>query len=197
MAIEVTERAGLPRERVRARLERAVERARRGDGEVLVGVTLRLAPGTDPSAIAFASRRPGEPWFCFEQPDRGGAALAALGCAHAIRASGSARFPTAAAAWRALAAAAEAEAPDGPPGAGLVATGGFAFAPEGGGSRQWAGFAPADLVVPEVALARRGRDVRLTLAVLAAPDDVPEQLVERLEARVAQLRDVPLPLLDP
>ena len=42
--------------------------------------------------------------------------------------------------------------------------------------------------MPEVALARRGDDVRLTLAALAAPDDVPEELAERLQARAAALQ---------
>ena len=180
-----------------SRCERAVRRARREGAEVLAGLTLAVGPDVDPSAVAFASRRAGEPWFCFEQPDRDGAAVAAVGCVRAIRASGPRRFAGAAAAWRALVAGAEAEPPDGPPGAGLVAAGGFAFAPDGGASRQWAGFAAGDLVVPEVALARRGADVRLTLAALAAPDDVPEQLVARLEARLAGLRRTPLPLADP
>jgi salicylate biosynthesis isochorismate synthase/menaquinone-specific isochorismate synthase len=179
------------------RCERAVRRARRGEGRVLVAITLRVDPRTDPSAVVFASRREGEPWFCFEQPDRDGAALATLGCARAIRASGEDRFAEAAAAWRELAGSAEADAPDGPAGAGPVAAGGFAFAPEGGGARHWRGFAPADLVVPEVSLARRGRDVRLTLAALATPDDVPERLAARLQARAAELRATRLPLLDP
>ena len=39
--------------------------------------------------------------------------------------------------------------------------------------------------------------MRLTLAALAAPDDVPEELAERLRARAAALRLDPLPLLDP
>jgi salicylate biosynthesis isochorismate synthase/menaquinone-specific isochorismate synthase len=180
-----------------ARCERAVRRARRGAGEVLAAITLPLAPDADPSAIAFASRRPGEPWFCFEQPDRDGAALATLGCVRAIRASGPDRFARAAAEWRALAGGAEADAPDGPAGAGLVAVGGFAFAPDGGGAPHWEGFAPADLTVPEVALARAGRDVRLTLAALVAADDVPEQVAARLEERLAGLRRASLPLLDP
>ena len=85
----------------------------------------------------------------------------------------------------------------GRPGAGLVAVGGFAFAPEGGHAPHWAGFDAGDLIVPEVALARRKDDVRLTLAALAAPDDVPEQLAERLMQRAAALRLNPLPLLDP
>jgi salicylate biosynthesis isochorismate synthase/menaquinone-specific isochorismate synthase len=51
--------------------------------------------------------------------------------------------------------------------------------------------------VPELALARRGRDVRLTVAVLAAPDDMAEELVGRIERRLAATREQPLPLLDP
>jgi isochorismate synthase len=182
---------------LRARCERAVRRARRTGREVLVALTVRVAPDVDPSATVFASRRSGEPWFCFEQPDRSGAALAALGCVRRIAGSGPARFADAARAWRELAGAAEADAPDGPPGAGLVAVGAFAFADDGGAAPHWAGFEAADLVVPEVALARRGGDVRLTLAALAAPDDVPEELAVRLEGRARELRGDPLPLLDP
>ncbi|HEY6692417.1 MAG TPA: isochorismate synthase [Solirubrobacteraceae bacterium] len=182
---------------LRARCERAVRRARRTGREVLLAFTVPVAPDVDPSATVFASRRAGEPWFCFEQPDRSGAALAALGCVRRIAGSGLARFADAARAWRELAGAAEADAPDGPPGAGLVAVGGFAFGDDGGGAPHWAGFEAADLVVPEVALARRGGDVRLTLAALAAPDDVPEELAARLERRAGELRGGPLPLLDP
>jgi salicylate biosynthesis isochorismate synthase/menaquinone-specific isochorismate synthase len=179
------------------RCERAVRRARRSGGEVLAAVTIPLAPAVDPSAVAFASRRDGEPWFCFEQPDRGGAALAALGCVKRLAGQGPRRFQQAAAAWRELAGAAEADPPDGPAGAGLVAVGGFAFADDGGGAPHWTGFEAADLIVPEVAIARRGGDVRLTLAALVAADDVPEELAARLEARARELRDTPLPLLDP
>ena len=118
-----------------ARCERAVRRARRGAGEVLAGITLPVHRGTDPSAAVLASRRAGEPWFCFEQPDRQGAAVAALGCARAIRTGGGKRFADAAAHWRELAGSAEADPPDGPAGAGLVAVVGFAFAPEGGAAR--------------------------------------------------------------
>ena len=76
-------------------------------------------------------------------------------------------------------------APDGPPGAGLVAVGGFAFAPDGGAAPHWAGFAPGELTVPEVAIARRGDDVRLTVAVLASADDLADELVARVERRLA------------
>jgi salicylate biosynthesis isochorismate synthase/menaquinone-specific isochorismate synthase len=172
-----------------------VRRARRLGRPVLVAVT-RRAEG-DPSAVVFASRRAGEDWFCFEQPDRDGAALAALGTVARLTASGPGRFGRVAAAWRALLAGALIDPPDGPPGAGPVAVGGFAFAPDGGAAPHWSAFAAADLVVPEVALARRGDDVRLTVAALAGPDDVPEELAARMEARAAGLREAPLPLLDP
>jgi salicylate biosynthesis isochorismate synthase/menaquinone-specific isochorismate synthase len=182
---------------LRTRAERAVRRARRAGRPVLLGLTVRVAADVDPSAVVFASRVAGEDWFCFEQPDRDGSAIAALGIVTRLQASGVDRFARVAAAWRELTAGAVADAPDGPPGAGLVALGGFAFAPDGGHAPHWAGFAAADLVVPEVALARRGDDVRLTLAALAAPDDVPEELASRLAARAASLRLEPLPLLDP
>src|SRR3954468_21043796 len=102
---------------LRARCERAVRRARRSGREVLVAVTLPVAPTVDPSATVFASRRPGEPWFCFEQPDRSGAALATLGCVKRLESRGTDRFTGVAADWRELAGSAEADAPDGPPGA--------------------------------------------------------------------------------
>jgi salicylate biosynthesis isochorismate synthase/menaquinone-specific isochorismate synthase len=174
-----------------------VRRARKAGSPVLLGFTTRVAADVDPSAVVFASRGAGEDWFCFEQPDRDGAALATLGMVTRLTAAGADRFGRVAADWRALTAGAEADPPDGPAGAGLVAVGGFAFAPDGGHAPHWAGFDAADLIVPEVALARSGQDVRLTLAALVAPDDVPEQVADRLHARAAALRLAPLPLLDP
>jgi salicylate biosynthesis isochorismate synthase/menaquinone-specific isochorismate synthase len=188
---------GAARAELLVRCERAVRRARRSGDGVLAGLTLRVGAEVDPSAVVFASRTALEDWFCFEQPDRDGSAIAALGCVTRLEARGPARFAELATAWRDLAARAVSDVPDGPPGAGLVAVGGFAFAPEGGAAPHWAGFGNADLIVPELALARRGRDVRLTAAVLAAPDDVPEQLVARVERRLAGLHAEPLPLLDP
>jgi salicylate biosynthesis isochorismate synthase/menaquinone-specific isochorismate synthase len=194
---------GAARAELLLRCERAVKRARRDGSGVIAGLTVRVGAKVDPSAVVCASRAAGDDWFCFEQPDRGRAALATLGCVARLDAAADEtgprdrRFATAAAAWRALVARAICDAPDGPPGAGLVAVGGFAFAPAGGAAPHWAGFGVAGLVVPEVALARRGRDVRMTVAVLAAADDVPEQLVARVERRLAELRDRPLPLLDP
>jgi isochorismate synthase len=217
------------RERLTARLALAVRRARRSGGEVLATLSLSLDADVDPSAVACASRRPGEPWFVFEQPDRGRAALATLGEVTSLHASGPTRFATVADRWRALSAAAVSDPADEPAGGGAgggpIAVGGFAFAPEGGAAPHWQGFQPASLTVPEVALSRSRRGweppggrpggagrvaparsrwpgragpvVRLTLAALACPDDVPEELLARLERRVAELRTGPLPLLDP
>src|ERR671932_98536 len=71
------------RERLRARAAEAVRRARRR-GEALAAVTVALPAGADPTAIAAASRRPGDAWFSYEQSDRDGFALAALGCVAAL-----------------------------------------------------------------------------------------------------------------
>jgi len=189
---------GAARAELLVRCELAVRRARRHGDPVLAGLTLRVGPEVDPSAVVFASRTAEDRWFCFEQPDRDGSALATLGSVARLEAPvGEERFGAASAAWRRLAAEAVADPPDGPAGAGLVAVGGFSFAPTGGAAPHWAGFGAGGLTVPELALARRGRDVRLTVAVLAAPDDVPAQLVARVEARLAELREQPLPLLDP
>jgi menaquinone-specific isochorismate synthase len=189
------------RERLAARLALAVRRARRSGGEALASISLTVDPAVDPAAVVCASRRAGEHWFVFEQPDRGGAALAALGEATSLQAAGATRFASVSDRWRALSAAAVADPADEPAGAGPVAVGGFAFAPDGGASPHWQGFAPASLTVPELALvrARRGgrTSVRMTLAALARPDDVPEELLARLQRRVGELRATPLPLLDP
>ncbi len=204
--------------RLGARLELAVKRARRSGSPTLATLTLALPADVDPSAVACASRRAGEPWFLFEQPERARAALATLGQAVCLTAAGPERFATVADRWRALAAAAVSDPPDAPTdrgsaSTGPVAVGGFAFAPDGGGDPAWSGFAPASLVVPEVALTRAGQAgaerpagvgesfgecrVRMTLAALAAPDDTAEELLARLRARLLELREEPLALLDP
>ena len=137
----------------------------------------------------------------FEQPDRGAAALAGLGAAIVLEDDGPSRFRRVAERWRELCAEAVVDSPDGPPGAGLIAFGGFAFAPDGARAPHWRGFAAASLAVPEVAIARAttaaAERVVLTLTALACPDDLPEDLLERLCGRVEELRVRELPLLDP
>jgi isochorismate synthase len=195
-------------DRLAARLDLAVQRARRSGRPTLASITLPLPEDVDPSAVACASRRAGEPWFVFEQPERKAVALAALGEATSLTAHGPGRFAEVADRWRELAATAVSDPPGdrdpaaaGGVGGGPIAVGGFAFAEDGGGSPQWSDFSPASLTVPEVALARdehRGRRrVRMTLSALAAPDDTPEELLARLLERVSELRARLLALLDP
>ena len=107
--------------------------------------------------MAAASRRPGEPWFCLEQPDRDGSAVAAVGSVRALEARGPDRFGRSAR-WREPGRRTRSPTSrGGPPGSGLVAVGGFAFASDGAGTPRWDGFEPASLVVPEVSLARKAR----------------------------------------
>ncbi len=173
-----------------AQRETLLRRLQRTRG--LAALTIRLAPGVDPAAVAVASRRAGEPLFCFESE---GSALATLGCVQEIDGSGEDRFGSSAARWRAVAAGAQCDAPAGPRGAGLIAVGGFAFASDGGRAAHWEGFPPASLHVPEVAIAAAGADVRLTVAARGGGD--PEATLARMEQRLDELVERPLPLLDP
>ncbi|HWD11143.1 MAG TPA: isochorismate synthase [Solirubrobacteraceae bacterium] len=183
-------------ERLAACLALAVTRARRCGRDTLASVSVALPADVDPAAVACASRRPAEPWFLFEQPDRDGAALAGLGQTAVLGAAGPGRFADVADRWRALAAAAVSGTAD-EPGEGPLALGGFAFAEEGGRAPHWRAFQPASLIVPELALRRRAGEVSLTLTALASPDDVPAELADRLARRLSELRVAPLPLLDP
>lgn len=177
-------------------LASAVSRARRRGVPTLASITAPLPSDLDPSAVVSASRRRGEPWFLFEQPARERMALAALGQATAIEASGPGRFEDVAGRWRELAAGAVSWG-EGVEEAGPIAVGGFAFADGGARSPAWSGFASASLVVPELAIVRGGSATRIALTALAAPDDEPAQLLARLERRLAELRARSLPLLDP
>ncbi|HTP20027.1 MAG TPA: isochorismate synthase [Solirubrobacteraceae bacterium] len=183
--------------RLERRFDAALRQTRATGTPALVSVTAHVDPVVDPTAVAVASRRPGEPWFCLEQPDRDGYAVAAIGSVRVLEAHGADRFSAVARRWSTVASCALADSPDGPAGSGLLALGGFAFAPDGGGSPRWQGFAPASLVVPELSLARAGDRVSLTLNVDVAPDDTLEDLVARVSGRLGELRRTPLPLLDP
>ena len=173
------------------------ERVARRHGDCVAAVSWRLDETVDPSATVLASRRRGEPWMCFEQPERERSALAALGAVTTLEDRGHLRFERTAARWRELVARACLDPSGGPVGGGLIACGGFAFAPDGGSSPHWAGFAPASLVVPEIALLRRGEEVWCTVAALVHGGDEPQRVQDRVTSRLRELRDRPLPLLDP
>jgi salicylate biosynthesis isochorismate synthase/menaquinone-specific isochorismate synthase len=185
------------RERLQQRVAEGLVRARRTGQRSLVSVSAECERAADPAAIVVASRRPGESWFCLEQPDRDGAAVGALGSAWMLEEHGEERFPAIARRLRAVMGEALADPPEGPPGSGLIAVGGFAFAPDGGSSRRWHGFAPASLIVPELSLARKGNRTWITVNVATSPDDTEEDLLARVQQRLGELRDAPLPMIDP
>jgi salicylate biosynthesis isochorismate synthase len=184
-------------EHLERRLGEGLRRARQNGRPQLVSCSLALPGNTDPTALAINSRVGQEPWFCFEQPDRGGAAVAALGSVRELEARGAGRFDQVSQAWQALSGGALADAPAAVPGSGLIAVGGFAFAPEGGDSPRWRGFSAASLIVPELSLARREGESWLTLNLDCEPDDTVEGLLAQAERRLRGLRSGGLPLLDP
>jgi salicylate biosynthesis isochorismate synthase/menaquinone-specific isochorismate synthase len=140
----------------------------------------------------------GEAWFCLEQPARDATAHAGLGVTLELEASGRDRFTSLERRWRGLSERAVCDFPDAPPGVGLVAVAGFAFADDGARSPGWQGFAAASLTVPAVWLARRGENTWLTCNVLVHHDDHDlEALLDDVGVRVAGLRERPLPLFDP
>ena len=125
-------------------------------------------------------------------------ALAALGTVRALEAAGPARFDDLAGAGARSPPARWPTRRRTAPGAGLVALGGFAFAPDGGAAPLWSGFAPASLIVPELSLARRAGATWLTVNVDVAPDDTEAEAVWRGSSGGSrELREAALPLLDP
>jgi salicylate biosynthesis isochorismate synthase/menaquinone-specific isochorismate synthase len=183
------------------RAERAVALARRARATAVAAVTVPLPPGLDPSAVVLAGRRASDRFCCLEQPDRDGFALAGVGAAVTVEASGAGRFGEVAARVRGLASRTLADDPGRDPlrpaAAGPVFVGGFAFAPDGGGAPEWSSLAPASLFLPEVSLARHGGESRLTLSLAAEGDEDPRLLVERGLERLAGLAPASMPLLDP
>jgi isochorismate synthase len=171
--------------------------AEAGEGRRLVSATVPIELA-DPSAAVFGSRRADDRWFCWEQPDRDGFALAALGSAHEVTSRGADRFDDVVAACAAIIRGRLAEEPSGlSAGAGPVWVGGFAFAPDGAREPQWASFPPALMVMPELVLHRVAGQTHLTVCAVNGPGTDPHEVSARLAARVAALSDGGLPLADP
>jgi isochorismate synthase len=195
--LAATERgAGVLEEAFERRVAIASDRARSSGVPVLASVSIPLGDG-DPSAIVLASRREREPWFCFEQPDRDGFAIAGLGCLRSLGPGGAHRFASAGRAWRELAAAAVCDSPGRVPGSGLIAFGGFAFAADGCSSIRWRPFASTSMLVPELSIARHAEQTWLTVNADVAPDDMPQDVLNRVRARVEEMRSSPLPVGEP
>ncbi len=147
----------------------------------------------DPSAAIFASRRADDRWFCWEQPERDGFALAGVGVAASAISRGPSRFADVArTAAESMHGRLADEPTELPPGAGPVWVGGFAFDDEGAVAPHWSSFEPALAFLPELSIVRRRGEALLTVSVIAGPD-----AAARARSRLAGLRLDPLPLADP
>ncbi len=183
------------------RITSALGRARRDGSVAFAALTTAIPADLDLSAVVLAARRPDDRFACFEQPDRERFALAALGQAAIVQASGPDRFAAASAQARELGRRTFADDPAAdsrrPPAAGPVFVGGFAFSGDGGSTHEWGSLAPALLVLPEVALVRQSGEARMTLCAEVQPDDDPDAVMRRMLQRVEELTPAAVPLVDP
>jgi salicylate biosynthesis isochorismate synthase len=170
--------------------------AESGERRRLVSVTVPVQI-RDPSAAVFASRLAGDRWFCWEEPEREGLAIAGLGTAHDVVSRGPDRFADVSGVCAELVRDRLADEPERlPAGAGPIWTGGFAFAPDGGRGPNWSSLPPALMVMPELSLHRHGGETLLTVCAVAGRPDA-DATLGRLRARLAALTDTALPLADP
>ncbi|MBN8869340.1 MAG: isochorismate synthase [Solirubrobacterales bacterium] len=182
-------------EELREALAEAASRA----AQTLVSVTVPF-DCDDPSATVFASRRAGEPFFCWEQPDRD-LRLAALGRIHEITARGPNRFVTVAADCANLSGEAVLRGSGGFT-TGPVWTGGFAFHDDGTAGAAdpdpaWSSFEPASMILPELAIQSSEGGTFLTVNLMAGPGSDGEALLAAAMARVAGLVSGEMPMIDP
>ncbi len=183
---------------LRGRAVRALALSERSGRSVIASATVAVPGDLDVAAWTFENRRAEERYFAWEQPDRDGFALGCLGSAWTIEGlPAEDRF---AAAGRSCADAmrdAVAEPDLDQLAAGPVWVGGFAFAPDGGGSPQWSSLPPALLVLPEVSIARHAGRASATVNVVCRGGEDPDALARRALARLGTLRPASIPLTDP
>ena len=185
-------------ERLERRVDRALALVGRGGGRAVASVTVAIAATLDLSAAVLGARSPGDHCFCFEQPARAAHAVCSLGAAAVLQDSGPGRAGRVAQACRELGMRTFADGSAGqPPATGPIFCGGLSFAPAGGGSPQWAGFAAAQFVLPEVSLVRQSDQARMTVNVAVDGHEPAEPVLDRLRERLATLRPTDSPLLDP
>lgn len=82
-------------------------------------------------------------------------------------------------------------------GAGPLWVGGMAFSADSAGTGTWSSLPPALLTLPELVIVRSGDRHLLTLSALVSPGADATETRDRLAARLASLREAPMPPLDP
>lgn len=180
-------------------LREALAEASARRGATVVSVTVPFECD-DPIGTVFASRRAGEPFFCWEQPDRD-VTLAALGRVHEVTSRGTGRFVNVAADCAHLSGEAVLRGEGGFT-TGPVWTGGFSFHDDGAPANvepdlAWSSFQPASMILPELAIQSSEAGTFITLNLMAGPGPDPETLERSTLARVASLVHSELPMIDP
>ena len=178
-------------------LREALAEASTRRSQTVVSVTVPYGCA-DPIATVFASRRAGEPFFCWEQPDRN-LRLAALGRVHEITSRGPDRFVEVAADCAHLSGDAVLRGEGGFT-TGALWTGGFAFHDEGteaGVDPAWSSFEPATMILPELAIQSSDAGTFITVNLMAGPGADPAALADSALVRIAGLVHPELPMIDP
>lgn len=178
-------------------LREALAEASTRRSQTVVSVTVPYGCA-DPIATVFASRRAGEPFFCWEQPDRN-LRLAALGRVHEITSRGPDRFVEVAADCAHLSGDAVLRGEGGFT-TGALWTGGFAFHDEGteaGADPAWSSFEPATMILPELAIQSSDAGTFITVNLMAGPGADPAALADSALVRSAGLVHPELPMIDP
>lgn len=181
-------------ERLAERVDAASQKARSRGRAIVASVSIPLAGGTDPLIHLRAALAPGERWSFFEQPARGGHAVATLGETLCVTAGGGDRFLSIAEQCASALDAAEtgdpADDPGAPAGAGPAWFGGFAFLDQAPHGDTWRHHPAAEFVLPTVTLSRAGERepvARLTINVGVGPDDRVSDLLADVESVVERL----------
>jgi isochorismate synthase len=153
--------------RMEQQAELARRRARRLGRPVLVSVTTEIRP-RDPLALFARGVGVTHNRLFWSRP-AAGLAVAGLGAAWHVAASGPDRFAQAADAWRELIAHAAIDADPTLPFGGPMAAAGFSFDPLRPASGLWEGFSDGLLLLPRVVLACTGELATLTVNGLVGP----------------------------
>ena len=177
-------------------LHEAVQAASERRGRTVASVTVPV-DCEDPVALVFASRRANEPWFCWEQPDRG-VVFASLGKAESVISRGADRFRDVAAECAHLSGEASVVSVAGDAAlTGPTWVGGFSFSDSGAGSPQWSSFEPAEMTLPEICFSTDPSGTTMTLNAIVDRKTDLGGTESALLARVAALTPRGLPMIDP